>query len=296
MSGFAVIHDDDLAQAYAALVRLLVANGTTINVHGRRTCELTGLTMRINNSYNNILYHPDRHLNYRFMVAEWLWIWFGHNELEVISRYNSQIAQFSDNGYTLAGAYGPTFQTNLAYAIDRLNNDLYTRQAIVQIWQTPWTETKDVPCTLSIQWLLRDHRINTIVTMRSSDVWLGLPYDFFNFTMLSNCLASLFELPLGWTQLNLGSSHLYDDNLHSLQSLDANEWWSRTSPKLPSTPPAALNGCLLTGQHNHMLEEPWERYSRILHKDFIQSPLTVLRELGADKSKFCDVDPEAGKL
>jgi thymidylate synthase len=48
--------------------------------------------------------------------------------------------------------------------------------------------------------------------MRSSDAWLGLPYDFFTFSMLSLDLAADLGAMTGSLQMNLGSSHLYEEH------------------------------------------------------------------------------------
>jgi thymidylate synthase len=57
--------------------------------------------------------------------------------------------------------------------------------------------------------------------MRSSDIWLGVPYDVFNFTMLTGYLMLLLRekgldnLELGYLYLNAGSRHLYENNFES---------------------------------------------------------------------------------
>ena len=54
--------------------------------------------------------------------------------------------------------------------------------------------------------------------MRSSDIWLGWPYDIFNFTMLTGYIMLLLRekginnLQLGNIYLNAGSQHLYENN------------------------------------------------------------------------------------
>jgi thymidylate synthase len=51
--------------------------------------------------------------------------------------------------------------------------------------------------------------------MRSSDIWLGLPYDMFNFSMITGYIGLILrqkmcrEVSMGWVTINVGSSHLY---------------------------------------------------------------------------------------
>ena len=57
--------------------------------------------------------------------------------------------------------------------------------------------------------------------MRSNDLWLGWPYDNFNFSMLGAYVALLLkdiyniEVGLGITTINAGSRHLYEPDFES---------------------------------------------------------------------------------
>jgi Thymidylate synthase len=45
--------------------------------------------------------------------------------------------------------------------------------------------------------------------MRSSDVWMGLPYDMFSFTCMSYMIAETVNAVLGNCSITAGSSHIY---------------------------------------------------------------------------------------
>lgn len=170
-----------------------------------------------------ICYHQDRKLSYKFMAAEAYWITSGSMFTEDIVPYNSHIAKFSDDDYIFNGAYGPKFINQLQFVVNQLRKDCDTRQAVMTIWIQNPIDTKDYACTLSLQFMIRDGRLNTIVNMRSNDLWLGRPYDMFNFTIMSlRVLTYLNEgydctygelTRLGTLYLNAGSTHLYDQNV-----------------------------------------------------------------------------------
>lgn len=167
----------------------------------------------------NILVPSGRMLGYRFMVAEWLWMMSGMNDVYSISTFNKNIAEFSDNGVTFAGAYGPRINEQIEYALNKIDQDRDTRQAVIVIFSPNPEKSKDIPCTLSLQLLRRDSYLHGVVTMRSSDVWLGLPYDFFNFSMICNVAAHALGLKPGQLTFNLGSSHLYERDLKKVSAL-----------------------------------------------------------------------------
>ena len=72
---------------------------------------------------------------------------------------------------------------------------------------------RDIPCTLSLQWILRDRVLHCVVAMRSSDVWLGIPYDVVAFSCMSAAVAITLGPylvdRLGCLTIVAGSQHLY---------------------------------------------------------------------------------------
>lgn len=163
----------------------------------------------------------ERNLGYKFMAREAWWIMDGRNDVESIKDYSKAISKFSDDGYHFNGAYGPRLVDQWHYVVDLLISDINTRQAVATIWRPNPRASKDIPCTISIQWLIRNNKIYCIDNMRSSDIWLGVPYDVFNFTMLTGYLMLLLRergldnLELGYLYLNAGSRHLYENNFES---------------------------------------------------------------------------------
>lgn len=243
---------------------------------GYETHELIGVQLRVEDMTQNILVHPGRGLSYRFMIGEWLWMAAGREDVATIVRYNKQIAQFSDDGIKFAGAYGPQMLRQIPWAMKQLEKP-GCRQAVIQIWHPTPAPSKDIPCTLSWQLLARDGRLNTIITMRSSDVWLGLVYDFFNLSQLVSGIAGELGLMTGELIFNLGSSHLYDRDrakagavLLQPELLDA-----VMSPLLPGRPPADD----ILDNDEILLIEPWATYRDVLRSKTQAEALMKLRTL-----------------
>jgi thymidylate synthase len=195
-------------------VERLLINGDLVAPRGMMTRELMGVQLRMNDSTMNIVTVPERKLNYSFMCAEFLWMITGQNRIDLIEPYNSKIASFAAaaGDYTFQGAYGVKLLDQLPWAIECLREDATARQAVVNIWRERAKKTPDVPCTLSFQFMLRNDALDLIVTMRSNDVWLGTPYDVFNFTMLQQMVATELGVKRGRYIHTAGSFHLYERN------------------------------------------------------------------------------------
>lgn len=212
---------------YLDLLQVLKEEGDIVGPRSLRTKELCNITLRLDDARECVITLAERKLNYPFMVAEWLWMWTGRNDVEMISSYCSKIAQFSDDGETFFGAYGPPLLSQLPYIYKALSKDLYTRQAVLTIWRQAPQVSKDIPCTALMQFLYRGGKLNLSVFMRSSDAWLGIPYDLFNFSMIlqgvaaevnDRCLGKQLVEP-GSLTLHIGSSHLYQTDWDAANGL-----------------------------------------------------------------------------
>lgn len=201
------------------LLDVLLKQGQVVNPRGMATKEIIPVHLALTDSLNNLITVAARKLNYPFMVAEWFWIMAGQNDVETISFYNKQIGQFSDDGSIFYGAYGTKVRPQLEYVLSTLRRDPASRQAVLTIWREIPPATKDVPCTVSMQFLVRNGKVHCIVNMRSSDAWLGLPYDIFNFTRIQAWVAAALEMDPGEYHMTLGSSHLYQRNWEQARTI-----------------------------------------------------------------------------
>jgi thymidylate synthase len=197
----------------------VLTDGDLVEPRGKKTREFLHHTVRVDMRYP-VLTHPDRRLSYQFMAAEAFWILNGDDSVAGIAPYNKRIAEFSDDGIKFFGAYGPKIKDQFGYVMRALSDDRDTRQAGLTIWRECPPKTKDVPCTIAIFANIRKRQLNLSVFMRSSDMWLGLPYDIFNFSMLGHLFCCAWNethaaddrVTPGIVFLTAASMHLYAVN------------------------------------------------------------------------------------
>lgn len=205
-------------QAWRNLLQSLLIEGQVVSPRGKRTLEVLhhmSLSVDLNHP---IVTNPMRKLNYRFMAAEALWIHQGREDLSGLTSVNPHMAEFSDDGLTLAGAYGPRIRPQVPYVVECLRRDRDTRQAALTIWTPSPGPSKDIPCTIAMVFSVREHRLYQHAFMRSSDAWLGVPYDIFSFAFLGIEIACRYNyqnpepVGLGHLTITMTSSHLYEEH------------------------------------------------------------------------------------
>lgn len=200
-------------------------NGAEVSPRGQRTLEALGYQSATVDMSRPVVMSPERKLGYKFLAAEAAWILSGDDKVATIAPYSKEISNFSDDGHVFAGAYGPKVVDQLEYVVDCLVKDPDSRQAVLNIWRENPKPSKDIPCTLSLQFLYRSDEIHCVASMRSSDLWLGHVYDVFNFSMIAAYVAIKLRTVtgrvahLGDLHLTAGSKHVYDKNVEGVKAV-----------------------------------------------------------------------------
>jgi len=194
----------------------------SVGARDRVSFEIINHTMSFDMKQPVVTVKPNT--SWIYMAAEPMWVIEGSGNLNYFPEIHRIQLPYSNNGVTVYGSYGPRYKSQRNNVIERLNEDRGTRQAVMTLWRKnpplmiDGIRLKDIPCTVALQWLIRDNVIHTIVTMRSSDAGLGLPYDMLTFTCMTADIASTLDDPpeLGTCYINAGSRHIYEDQWDSL--------------------------------------------------------------------------------
>lgn len=224
-------------QIWTSLLTRILLNGDEVSPRGRLTKEIRQATIEVDMN-RPVITIPARKLSYTGMAAEAHWILSGSELLTEIEPYLPRMKEFSDDGLTLFGAYGPRIRQQIDYVVNKLKDDHDTRQATLTLWHRCPSPSKDVPCTVAMDFKLRHrnrtsmnykHTLNMHVFMRSSDAWLGIPYDVFSFSMVAHQVCCRLnygrdfeQIEPGTLYLTAASSHLYEENwLDALRCINA---------------------------------------------------------------------------
>lgn len=204
--------DDLLFKVY----KHILARGTQINPTKGSARETNGALLKLSAPRSRLSRTESRGILFS-CLGELAWILAGSNKLDFIQHYLQGYGEFSDDQKTIFGAYGPRLfgkrpndQIDRVIALLKVKQD--SRQAVVQLFdRTDILEShRDVPCTCTLQFLIRDGRLHMLTSMRSNDAWLGLPHDVFTFTMIQELIARSLGIELGTYKHAVGSLHLYD--------------------------------------------------------------------------------------
>lgn len=223
-----------LRGGYRNLVSEILANGEEVSPRGQATREVRGAVIVLKNPIPSLPNRSGRKLNPAIGAAEALQLIGGFSDPRMMESISKNFSRFLDAG-VFHGAYGTRLRGQLPLIYERLRDDPDTRQAVVTIWDplhdAVVRDSKDFPCTITLQFMVRDDALELQTYMRSNDVWLGLPYDAFQFTQLQMTMANVLDLRYGPYAHHVGSLHIYERDVPAALAMLGSEEAQTTGEK-----------------------------------------------------------------
>jgi thymidylate synthase len=222
-------------------VDVLLSEGIHINPTKGGCTEIAAATFELANPRARVSRSASRGRLFS-ALGELCWYLSGSNKTQDIAYYVKYYQKLDEDGL-IFGGYGPRLFSfdgvnQVEYVIRTLRNAPSSRKAVIQLFdhQDVSEDHADVPCTCTLQYLLRNGRLSAITYMRSNDVFRGLPHDIFCFTMFQELIARSVGVELGPYHHMVGSLHMYDDDARELDGFVA-EGWQATTRVMPAMPP-----------------------------------------------------------
>lgn len=154
-------------------------------------------------------------------AAELAWYLMGTRNSRFIRLHTKMWDQFlEEDRETIKNAYGYRWRYHfgrdqIKEAIELLRIDPSSRQAVISAWDPSHdglltTGEKNVPCPTQFTFNIVRRTLHSSVFLRSSDVFVGLPYDVMGHAMLSAAMAKELSVDLGTLHVTLAHAHLYE--------------------------------------------------------------------------------------
>lgn len=214
---------DNFNELFQKAVKMIINEGEWTEPRGLKCKEIITPQLVLTNPFDCLITSEERKLNYAYLIIEKFTYLSQISLPKVLIAYNAQMKNYlNQDTEDFDGAYGPRIAKNgqLEYCYKQLLEDKESRQAVITINDyTDRKVSKDKPCTLSLQFLIRDDKLDLIVNMRSNDVLWGLCLDV-------PCFAFIQEVMAFWLGVDVGiyihqptSLHYYDNFEEKLKSL-----------------------------------------------------------------------------
>lgn len=230
-----VFTGDNPTQLYLEGLKTLLQEGDDVCPRGKSIKEVRPAAFEFTNPRNRVTFVKGRKINPFFQLAEALWILSGRSDVEWLTKYNSNMKQFSDDGIYFNGAYGERLRTwnqsryndfifnpvdQLKDVYLKIRNDKDTRQAVALIYNPMFDNInysgnggKDTPCNIALTFKVRNEKLYLTVYNRSNDLhWGVFGANLVQFSTIQEVMASWLGVDVGtYTQIT-DSLHIYTED------------------------------------------------------------------------------------
>ena len=169
--------------------------------------------------------------------------YMGRNINEIFAK-NHPSEPKTDFAHTIGTAYGWIVQRYdlIRNLIETLTVSPGNRRMVLSLWQNEWLETAALPsCVWNSQWNLIDGRLNLLVTSRSSDVPLGLPFNISQYAVLCYMIAQCIGARPGQFTFITNDAHIYKNQVDGIREQISRYDTAVKSGTLPPAPKLWLN-------------------------------------------------------
>lgn len=235
------------------------------------TKEVVNAHLVLENPIDRLVTDRARMMIFPFGVAEWLSFMSGEQMLSFFTPYVKRYAEYSTDGVLVDGAYGPRLHEydQWSMVLEMLAKDPTSRRAVLSIYRggdLSGEGGKNTPCTLTMQFLIRNGALDAIVNMRSNDINWGLTYDVMVFTLAQEWVAMRLGVPLGTYYHNAGSLHVYERDWHLYDKLGLGTKWPRTMASMPLIEQDEFTN--LYGAYKSVEEEWFWKFCKLLRTEY----------------------------
>ena len=146
----------------------------------------------------------------------------------------------------------------LSQCIQQIKTNPSDRRIIMSAWNPADLDKMAlVPCHMGCQFRVTRGKLSTVVTQRSADLGLGVPFNIASYALLTHLIAEECKLGVGRLRLNMGDTHVYENHVPQLEEL-----LGRGGKKLP-TLRLALQPSIFDYKSEHIIIEDYNPYPQI---------------------------------
>lgn len=136
-----------------------------------------------------------------------------YNDMDVQDTDSRDASDASDasDSYNLSNTYGID---QIKYVLEELSKDNNSRRAVLSAWNPADLKKMALPpCHILYIFNRSSKGLSCHLTLRSSDLFLGLPFNIASTALLTQILAHILYIPANEVSLSLCDAHIYEEHI-----------------------------------------------------------------------------------
>ena len=270
----------NLQQAYEGMRYELRMNGSEVVAKSSKgdskAIELLNQSVTIDDVCQINIYNPKRKFNVRYALLEFMWYLSKDPTVGNIGKAASIWKDIADSDGFVHSNYGGCLYRGWDRVVAELVRFPESRRAVIALNQ-PDTDygMKDVPCTMFVQFFIRDDKLHMIWNMRSSDFAFGFCNDVAVGMLFMQMMKNELEVwnnhfvDLGSFTYNATSFHCYDHHWSLVFDDYTNEVYDKYELRQHLTWHAVMQNLLYLPTRDLELDEMWKLVDKFEQENFV---------------------------
>ena len=222
---------------YLELLKTVKNTGIKKETRNGITYSSFGYLLKFDISDNQYPLLTTKKMFFKGIVEELLWFLRGSvnsKELEAkgvnIWKENSSRKYLDDNGFShyeegyLGPIYGFQWRSfngeidQLKYILEELNKE-NSRRIIINAWNPCQLSQQALPpCHILYNFFKNNDELSCMMYMRSSDLFLGLPFNIASTALLTYIIAKVIGFKVKEVAISICDAHIYEEHLSAVES------------------------------------------------------------------------------
>lgn len=222
-------------RAYLDLLQDVLDNGTVKEDRtGTGTLSVFGRQLRFDLSKGFPLVTTKR-IHLKSVIHELLWFLRGDMNIAYLKENGVRIwDEWADENGDLGPVYGSQWRSweapdgrkidQIANVIEAIKQNPDSRRHLVSAWNVAEVDQMKLPpCHFVFQFYVANGKLSCMLTMRSVDTFLGLPFNIASYALLTHMVAQQCGLEPGEFIWSGGDVHIYSNHLEQVKTQLARE-------------------------------------------------------------------------
>lgn len=188
----------------------------------------------------------------RLIAGELLWFLRGDSNVQWLHEHNNTIwDEWADENGDLGPVYGVQWRSwpapngehidQISQVIQTLQKDPDSRRILVSAWNVAELDKMALrPCHVLFQFYVANGKLSCQLYQRSSDLFIGVPFNIASYALLTHMVAQQVGLEVGdfiWTS---GDTHIYDNHREQVTKQLSREPYPYPTLVMPSEKPVTI--------------------------------------------------------
>ncbi|MGV2968307.1 thymidylate synthase [Paenibacillus sp. FSL H8-0317] len=171
-----------------------------------------------------------KRIHLKSVIHELLWFLSGDTNISYLKENGVKIwDDWADENGDLGPVYGSQWRTweapngekidQIAAVIDSIKNNPDSRRHLVSAWNVAEINNMKLPpCHFAFQFYVAEGKLSCMLTMRSVDTFLGLPFNIASYALLTHMIAQQCDLEVGDFIWSGGDVHIYSNHVDQVKT------------------------------------------------------------------------------